>query len=320
MYKWIGLLCLALVFSLSSLEAKKIDKILLFGDSYFDTGAGNALAMSLGINLMAPTPPYFNGRSSNGPIWVDYVSWMLNLDVTNYAIAGATSGTNNLNNPSLGGLFQQIERYQSEKKKIQSDTLVIVDGGANDFFALIGTSNLTPEGLAAQTQATISNLLEVYSKLQILGAKKIVAWNFADSGAIPLLNDPAFGLTDLKPIFTEIAVNFNPLFAEAINNFNSHNEAHVYVFDSFTTFNQVLEEYRQAGIDTSLHTITTMPDGTFIISGPRPDQTAFYDQVHPTTQLFKVFSNYKADFLKSIIDKSDSSSSESDENLVLEGI
>jgi thermolabile hemolysin len=37
-----------------------------------------------------PPPPYFEGRFSNGPVWVEYLSKKLGLASVNYAAGGAT--------------------------------------------------------------------------------------------------------------------------------------------------------------------------------------------------------------------------------------
>ena len=68
--------------------------VVVFGDSLSDTG--NLFAATGGTN---PIPPYFNGRFSNGPVWVETLAASLGLPVnpsllggTNYAFAGAVTG------------------------------------------------------------------------------------------------------------------------------------------------------------------------------------------------------------------------------------
>ena len=40
-----------------------------------------------------PQPPYFNGKYSNGPVWVDYAAQLLgNISYVNWAAGGSTSG------------------------------------------------------------------------------------------------------------------------------------------------------------------------------------------------------------------------------------
>ena len=69
-------------------------KIYAFGDSLSDTG--NLFALTGGF----PPPPYFEGRVSNGIVWIEYLADAMGMDfesVVNYAFAGATTGRDNEN-------------------------------------------------------------------------------------------------------------------------------------------------------------------------------------------------------------------------------
>ena len=84
----------ALFLSLASAQASAYSQLYVFGDSLSDTG--NLFAATGGTN---PIPPYFNGRFSNGPVWVETLAASLGLPVnpsllggTNYAFAGAVTG------------------------------------------------------------------------------------------------------------------------------------------------------------------------------------------------------------------------------------
>ena len=56
MSKWITLCGILSTLFAGTCNAEKIDSFLLFGDSYFDTGAGDALAASLGVFLFLLLP------------------------------------------------------------------------------------------------------------------------------------------------------------------------------------------------------------------------------------------------------------------------
>lgn len=75
----------ALELAYPSDQREKIDKIVIFGDSMSDDGNLKHL-----IRLL-PNQPYFAGRFSNGPIWVDILRDRLNLPIKNLAIAGSTA-------------------------------------------------------------------------------------------------------------------------------------------------------------------------------------------------------------------------------------
>jgi len=72
----------------ANLSLQDIDQIYVFGDSLSDTG--NAFSRT-----GSPPPPYFNGRFSNGPVWVEYLADRLGLPrnpSTNFAFGGGYHG------------------------------------------------------------------------------------------------------------------------------------------------------------------------------------------------------------------------------------
>ena len=103
----------------------------MFGDSLSDTGN---LYRATG-NLIPP-PPYFNGRLSNGPLWVEYLAPKLNLTYTpqtNFAFAGATTGTLNTTLPIFPGLQQEVNQFTALNPVADPAALYIVWSGANDY-------------------------------------------------------------------------------------------------------------------------------------------------------------------------------------------
>jgi outer membrane lipase/esterase len=303
MRKWSLIFGIGLSLFASNCKAEDIESLLLFGDSYFDTGAGNAVAESLNIPIPTPTPPWFEGRHSNGPLWIDYVSQLIKLPYTDYAVAGSKTGSGNFAEPALGGLFQQLARFSAANPFVPSDTLLIVDGGGNDFFALLDNpSDLNPAGVAATTVQAITNLKTVFGTLQTLGAEQIIMWNLGDMGLLPLFTDPALGLTALQPLYSGATAAYNGALLELIQGFNDQSTDHkqIYLFDAFTVFNEIEAELRAEGISTVAHTITTLPSGGFIVTGPQPTETAFYDQVHPTTLVWQRFANSMAAFIDTL--------------------
>ena len=102
-----------LVFSWPDAEVRAgdITGIVSFGDSLTDTG-----------NLFAatgqPPAPYYQGRSSNGPVWVEYLANQLGvaaptpslLGGTNYAWAGAATG-DGLSGSGVPNTGMQISTY-----------------------------------------------------------------------------------------------------------------------------------------------------------------------------------------------------------------
>lgn len=305
MKKWASICAIAMSLITSTSQADELESLLLFGDSYFDTGAGNAIAESLGLLLPNPTPPYFDNRHSNGPIWIDFTSRQLHVPFVDYGVAGAQTGDQNTSEPQLGGIHTQILRYISNQPPIDSETIVILDGGGNDYLALLDDpSMLNPAGVANVTETALTNQAVNLLTLEAIGAKRTIIWNLGDLGMLPLFTDPALGLTALAPLFTAASEAYNANLITTVKAINDSNlgSGQVYIFDAKGVFDGIAARLREAGFNLTEHTITTLPNGTFIITGPQPDQTAFYDQVHPTSLVWRMFANEITAFTNTIAD------------------
>jgi phospholipase/lecithinase/hemolysin/uncharacterized protein YhjY with autotransporter beta-barrel domain len=303
--KWIISCGIVLSFCVGTCKAEPIDTLLLFGDSYFDTGAGNAVAEQIGTFLPNPTPPYFDGRHSNGPIWVDYASHLLHVGVNDFAVSGSMVGNGNFANPLLGGIFQQLDRYIAQAPFITPKTLVVLDGGGNNFFNLLtDPADLTPAGVQGAVLQAASNLGVVYTELLELGAKKTISWNLGDMGRLPIFTDPALGLTALSPLYTQISNAYNDALVQVTQMANAAAPDHqqIYIFDARAVFNEIAADLAAEGVNITEHTITTFPGGAYLVTGPQPEDLAFYDQVHPTTLVWRRFANYFAGYVDTLID------------------
>jgi len=127
-----------------------INEVICFGASFSDNGNGHIL--SYGI---AAAPPYFGGRFSNGPLWVERLAERLGLGTpteeqavpapseaggTDYAYAGASTESgysdscvridgNKICTPNVG---LQIELFFEDDRVLDGDELIIIQGGGND--------------------------------------------------------------------------------------------------------------------------------------------------------------------------------------------
>src|SRR5579875_2047848 len=133
-------------------------EIIVFGDSLSDVG--NAYAATGG---KVPPAPYYAGRFSNGPLWVERLAPRLNAPIptpsskggTDYAYAGAATGATPLGTQlgtpagsspfmtsdgkfiaNVPSLPSQVASYIAGLKGAMpsAGTMAIVWAGANDFF------------------------------------------------------------------------------------------------------------------------------------------------------------------------------------------
>ncbi len=167
-------------------------RIVTFGDSLSDNGNTKALTGN-------PPAPYYGGRFSNGPTWVEtlaggsmnspFQGTGLNGNV-NLAFGGARAdnGTN-LNGP-LPSVGTQVGYFLTHGGTFGKNDLVTMQGGANDIFQYFTTAGAgaTPGGIiAASTNA--ANALSADVALAISGgAKRLLVANLPDIGATPAYN------------------------------------------------------------------------------------------------------------------------------------
>lgn len=314
MFKHMPKLAIILTSLLSQLPsqsmAEEFDNLLLFGDSLFDTGAGNALATQLGVTLPSPTPtsvplagPYLDNRHSNGPIWIDFTSNKIGIPFTNFAVTGADTGSGNDDNPVLGGLKQQIQRFSATSSSISPHTIVIMDGGANDLFELIPGALNPPDPAAFQAavKQAITNLAARITELQDLGAERIILWNLPDLGMVPLFTNAASPLKPAAPLFTGASIGFDTALPGVISQFNMFKGSQqVFILDVFSMFKDLEVILQAQGIDLTKFAWIASYGGPFIQIND-PADVAYFDAVHPTTDTWKLFSFLVSSYIENLI-------------------
>ena len=111
--------------------------IYSFGDSLSDVG--NVYSATGGL---VPIPPYYNGRFSNGPNWVDDLSAKLGLGTVSpsaaggndFAVGGAQTGATLANPTAFRWLTSTIRCRNSlfSNHRPEQGALYTLDIGAND--------------------------------------------------------------------------------------------------------------------------------------------------------------------------------------------
>ncbi|MDB5365626.1 MAG: hypothetical protein JWM77_1553 [Rhodospirillales bacterium] len=181
--------------------APRYDQRVVFGDSLSDTG--NVSAMTGGA--IPPSPPYYNGHYSNGPMWVDREIPRLTLwsdlllgrarsgpiDGYNFAFGGSTSGPETLNVAAgqVPGALAQVSAYLGylQTGSIQrptASTLFTVWTGANDYTAFLVGASTAPTVPAVVARA-VGNIESSVRQLYAAGARNFVVVNEFDLALVP---------------------------------------------------------------------------------------------------------------------------------------
>ena len=184
------LLLAAALTTTTTLSAAGYSGITIFGDSLSDTG--NVYAAT---GFSFPPPPYFFGRFSNGPVWVETLAAGIGqgaqstasfLGGNNYAFGGAR-----LNDtvPVPGVLQQMGGLWAPAHPAADPNALYVVVGGGNDMRDARDayTSNSAADQAARQAaaEAAAGNLIASLGFLASRGVKDVLISNLADLGATP---------------------------------------------------------------------------------------------------------------------------------------
>lgn len=193
-----------------------ISRMVVFGDSLSDTGKMRGKLGSVGF-LNAP---YWLGRFSNGPNWVDYLSRRLNVVVANWAVGGAVAAEVNdakihqiTSYLELGGqhfvsgsVQDQIKEYLDNHVKIvkgkktlaePEKTLYVIWVGANDYGSKIeneDTLNIfvdTPNqkgGHRRTARRTVRAIEKQFRELYAAGARNFLIINLPNMGKTPTVS------------------------------------------------------------------------------------------------------------------------------------
>lgn len=162
--------------------------LFVFGDSLSDTG--NLFKQTFGLG--PPSPPYFKGRFSNGPVAAETLAEQLGFSLslkTNFAIGGARTDRDNGLNQSgfrFGGLLTEIDRFKPQAKSLEAgpEDLYLVWVGANDLLSIAGdpTSAANPTG---PINAAVTNIVNSVQAIAQSGAKNIVVVQTPNLGRTP---------------------------------------------------------------------------------------------------------------------------------------
>lgn len=195
----------------SSLAGPAFDKMIVFGDSLSDTG--NVFQLSGGF--APPSPPFFDGRFSNGPVWVEFLADDLGVTLetapppgtsstgsVNFSLGGSQSGVQTPA-PVPGGLpapgaLGQINQYLADFT-VDSDALHILWTGANDYILPFLEPLTFPSGGGMvfedpDAQRTVGRIVDGVTQLIAAGVQTILVPNLPDLGAIPLAGNLATAL------------------------------------------------------------------------------------------------------------------------------
>jgi len=187
----------------------------------------------------------------------------------------------------------QIDNYLAARGSFNAHQIVLIQGGANDFFAfLTGVANATIDPSTASTviSTNVTSMITQINRLVAAGATKIVYANLPDLGATP-----QFRSTALASLATTLSVQYNAAVAAAM-------PAGVVIYDLKGLFDNVIANPTSYGLsnvtdmacDSTKASSSLVCSQSTLVAAGADLSYAFADGVHPTPAGHKLWGNAAA--------------------------
>ncbi len=271
-----------------------LTNMVVFGDSLSDNGN----LFEYMHHQLPQTPPYFDGRFSDGPIWVEhlaqsYFNTDAALHLKDYAFGGA------------GVLSEQNDDEELFTLKREINTYLLAHNNQADpnsmFFVWIGGNNYlgVPDDVNETVNEVVNGIESGLERLVKMGAKHLTLVNLPDLSKTPLAK-----VLDAEPQFATYSETHNKALLAM---FEKLREAHpevqwlffdtnqifsdIYAHPADYGFNQIQETCYDALVQpTSPKTVLNM------VSSVHPKQNHpqncdgyfFFDLIHPTKQVHQL--------------------------------
>ena len=251
--------------------AQHYDAIYVFGDSYCDTG--NIYLVSGGAKPLSP--PYYKGRFSNGPIWVEHLAGAFKLPMapsiaggTDFAFGGAEL-LQDVTTPvgTIPSVPHQVDLYLSATGgKADPNALYILEGGGND---ILDATSGSPVELGGAIGA---GLAELEAELRAAGAKHFLIPNLFDVGLLPAgRSNYAFDTLAVKTANKVLAV---------LLELEEHAEGiQIYSPDTYALAHSIQDDSTHYGFTDVINPCLNATTGAVCAD---PAHTLFWDEDHPT--------------------------------------
>lgn len=280
MHRILRSLTMAISLGLVSLGAQAASPafthLYIFGDSYCDVGN-----IFLATGGAEPAAPYYVGRFSNGPIWLDHIAGYMGLPPLKPSLAGGTDFafggaevTASASSPagSIPSIPQQVGLYlESTGGKADPNALYIIEGGGDD---ILDATSGSPQQLGFEIAAGIA---ESELLLRRAGARHFLIPDLFNVGLLPAAAGNA--------AFATAATNAANKSLNSLLALESLLEGiRIVRLDVFSLQNAIVTDPFHFGFDNITTPCTAIPSA----ADPKPlvcadpDHSFFWDVFHPT--------------------------------------
>lgn len=278
-----------------SATAQTYNRLVVFGDSLTDNG--NLFKVTQGTN--PASPPYFNGRFSSGPVFVELLGFTLNgfgtvTGSTDYAFGGARTDLS----ASPPGMRSQLGAYIAAGGAFGPSDLVVVYGGANNIFQGIGAAAVSPNPVAAigaTSTLAAADIGVIINTAATLGAGTLLVPNLPSLGATPQFNGFIPANAPAGPLAEAATGIFNNALRAQVNAASAANASTNFIYMDVNTFDAWVRANPAAFGFTNV--TTPCLNLTTGVACSNPDQFLYFDTVHPTAAAHRGLAQLTEDYI-----------------------
>lgn len=254
-----------------------IDQIYVFGDSLSDIGTS-----FLTPSQNPPRSPYYQGRYSNGPVWVEHLARKLALSQSQVIDAAAGGATSGKGSNGIPGVLDQINQFIKTYPQPGAGGLYVVWSGANDY--LNG---------ADSPAVPIRNVTQAIALLIDHGAQMILVGNLPDLGNLPAVRANPYAHI-LKLLINAHNVSLTQSLTGLKQRFGA--KVQIIEFDTYTLYQEALSNPLRFGFTN----ITDSCLSNQVICS-NPDQFLFWDGIHPTAAAHRILGEHAYSLIQTAV-------------------
>jgi len=275
----------------SAASAQSYGRLVVFGDSLSDNG--NLFAAT--GNTQPTSPPYFQGRFSNGPVFTELLGFVAGRSAAGAPVSGsinyAYGGSRTDSSAFPPGMRNQLLAFTGGGGTFRSTDLVSILGGANNIFQGLPAAGASSNPVGAITPVVLSAAADInfiVNSVAGAGAGTILVGNIPSLG-----NAPQFRGTAAAPLAEFAGTTFNStLLSGLMTTAAARPGTNIILFDIFKIGTTLSANPAAFGL-------TNATDACFngITACATPSTFLFWDGVHPTAAGHQLIARLSNDYL-----------------------
>ncbi|MCP0914078.1 MULTISPECIES: GDSL family lysophospholipase PlaA [Legionella] len=272
--------------------AAPINKIVSFGDSLSDNGN----LYEYMKHQLPVSPPYFQGRFTNGPVWIELLTQAYypnnpSEHLLDFAFGGAGVSEEDADD-TLFTLKREVDSYLlAHHDKADENSLYVVWIGANNYLSI-------PDDAQKSLQEVTLGIRHDLERLLNKGAQNLLVVNLPDLGRTPMARE-----LEAEQFLTDIARKHNEILGQMVVDLQAgYPDRRVLHLDVYEILGEVLQSPEEYGFSNITHTcyesLLELGSANPVLSmvakinaGQGHDACKgylFFDPVHPTGPAHKI--------------------------------